>query len=168
MHSDHYLKEVIVGGLLLLLLAAWAAPAHGQAHHDPELNAVFKKLVRERQKLAWQRTDLDRRIAQAIKQGEEPVVLMAKQVAAQDQLDLTELRLEVMATRLQREVPPLQPMQGASIRDHQEKQVRARALMALGRGKASAMRQIEREAKALLASIDFNAFLGPPPRRDGT
>ena len=67
----------------------------------------FKKLVFQRNKIHMQLARLDEQAAELLKRGDKPLVVYARQVSAQDQLDRINLRLSLLSTRFGLIVPPV-------------------------------------------------------------
>ena len=85
--------------LLAVALLPAAAASAGETGPSPAIKAEFKKLVSQRTRLVRDLAKLDNKAADAVAAGKDPVEINASQAAAQDELDLIQLRLESMAIR---------------------------------------------------------------------
>ena len=139
---------------------AMSAETVAVARITPQRRAEFNKLVYQRNKLQVQLAKLDDHAADLIKTGENPLVVHAQQVSVQDQLDLVQLRLAILATRYGLTVPPGpgDPMPaGAAARPEDDAN---RSLdMAFARGRERAVKKLGEDADLFLESLDFGAFL---------
>jgi len=149
--------------LALLVTAAVLLPTPGTTalaqEATPEQRAEVRKLVRERDRLHQELENLDRRAAEAIKQGEEPVDLHAQQVNVQDELDLVTLRLELLATRYDLPVPALPGEQDVRHEPQETENVAEAVERSLGRARTRAMQRVHADYERFLASLDFREFL---------
>jgi hypothetical protein len=145
----------------MLLTALAVTPVSAQTAPSAE-RAELNKLVLQRNRLVVQLQRLDRQATELIKQNREPVVVHAEQVSVQDQLDLIELRLAILATRHGLAVPPApRPADGdgpagAAPGDPSEQRI----AKAFSRGRHRAIEQLRRDGVRFLASLDFSEFLG--------
>jgi len=165
-HTRYPLAIMVLGSLLLLGIAGIAAAV--EVENQTQDKAKFEKLLSERKKLNNQLYQLDRRAAEKIKNGEDPVVIHAEQIGLQDQLDLVELRAEILAIRLGAAVPDLGGQSNAYGSDtvsNKEDPVESRARDVLQRGRSRAMNRLRRDCLQLLASIDFSRFLDESKRK---
>jgi hypothetical protein len=141
--------------ITLVTILAW--PVAAQAAENTRERASYQQLLRQRHQLVTQLSRLDEQAAAAVRRGEDPVQIHAQQIGLQDQLDLVELRLELTASRLGEDVPPIETVgSGPS----EQVKAEARARRALERGVSRTMRVVQRDAKAMLASLNFARFLG--------
>jgi hypothetical protein len=168
---------------LITLTAAAAAllagtPAMGQAERDlspqvrqaaeaSETRAVrtpqdderqYRMLLGERDRLARQLYELDRRAAAAMLAGSEPTGLYSDQLAAQDSLDRVELRLQLVAMRVGRAVPP-RPTEPASPLAAQAVGSEPDYSRAFDRGRDRAVRVLRQQTVDLLASLDLDPMV---------
>lgn len=139
-----------------LLLGALVLPAAAETA-SPSQRAEFSKLLSQRNALATRLTQLDRQAADKMKQGEEAAIIHAQQVAAQDQLDLVQLRLELLATRLGLALPPVPDPD--AVASPGSDPVANRASLALARGKARTLATMRQDCLRLLKSLDFSKFV---------
>lgn len=144
----------------LLVLAAMGVPAFAE-DATAQQRASFRKLVSERNALHRELRELDARAAEAIKAGDETASLYAKQVSVQDQLDLVMLRLETTAARYGLPLPDVPETNTAARQTRGDRAAKA-AQRAFTRGQTRALDELRRQALAMLASIDFEAFLNGP------
>lgn len=139
---------------------AMSGPA-GVQPFTPKQKAEFNKLVYQRNKLNAQLTGLDEQASKLIKAGRNPLVIHAEQVSVQDQLDLTELRLAILATRHGVAVPPVPGRdpapEGAS--RYGDDEAGRDIQRAFARGRERANRQMQDDALQFMTSLDFWAFL---------
>lgn len=156
------LPWVLAASVILGLLLA---SAHGATQRvDPKQKSHFNKLLSERNQLAKKLEQLDRKAADAMRNGEDPVVVHAEQIGVQDQLDLIELRLEILGTRLGLDVPTVEQQQRKRAIEGDPVENRARAT--LERGRARTITRLQRQTKAMLASLDFSRFVAEPESSD--
>ena len=141
----------------VVLIGVLATPAVADAPTAKQ-RTDFNHLVKERNTLAIKLRRLDRRAADQIRIGNEPLVLHAEQVSTQDQLDLVELRLALLSTRYGIEVPPVPPdtPEAAAIANGAPD---PRIEQAFSRGRDRALMVLERQVKTFLAGLDFSGFL---------
>ena len=154
-------------GMLLLALAnpSWAQEL------SLEQRKQFNMLTLQRNKLHARLEQLDTRAADLIKDGHDPVGVHAEQVAVQDELDLLQLRLELLATRFGLEVPPVpgqddQALEGSSVEKDLGPAGR-KITRAFSRGRERALAKIRRDCEKFLASLDFSEFLAVPEPDQG-
>jgi len=148
-----------LAGAIMLLPAPEAALAQ-QA--TPEQRAEVRKLIRQRNRLHQKLEALDQQAAEALKEGRDPVSVHAEQVNVQDELDLVQLRLEMLATRYGLPIPALPGERDVRTQsDQTEQEELDRAIKeSLSRGRNRAMAQVRAEYERFLASLDFTEFLG--------
>ncbi len=138
-----------------------AMPVPGVVTPTAKQRAEFNKLVYRRNKLHRQLSRLDEQAAEMIKRGEKPIVVYAEQVSSQDELDLVELQLAILATRYNMSVPPVpgrDPMPAghtARIDDDANRSLEA----AFARGRERAIKQLADDTDEFLSTIDFHGFL---------
>jgi len=123
--------------------------------------ADFKKLVFQRNKIHMQLTRLDEQAADLLKRGDKPLVVYARQVSAQDQLDLINLRLALLSTRFGLIVPPMPGQAAANTRGRaQPTDDMTRNLeKAFARGHDRAVKMLREDADRFMQSLDFWTFL---------
>ncbi len=149
---------------VLLAIAMHSAPALGQQGLDqnrPPAQArnEFSQLLSERADVYQSLRQIDAQAAQAVLDGEDPVDLYARQTALQERLDLLELRLGVLATRYDMELPTVEQQINDTDGDGQADPRDAQARAHMNVGIERTRRQVRRQAEAILASIDFSDFL---------
>ena len=127
----------------------------------PSRQVEFKKLVLQRNKIYKRLAKLDAQAAEGLKRGEKPLVVYARQVSAQDQLDLVNLRLALLATRFGLIVPPV-PGQApadtsgpAQLSDDMTRNLEK----AFARGHNRAVKMLRDDAETFMQSLDFGTFL---------
>ena len=158
-------RRWLIGGLIAILLLVLATPAMAGAKENAKERATYYRLLNERQVIHQRLVQLDRRAAQMMQQGKDPVVLHAEQVGLQDKLDLIELRLEIVAARLGFDVPLAGEVAEQTKVEPAEDPVRDKAYKALERGRNRTMTRLRKDAKRLLSSINFTRFLAEPVNR---
>jgi hypothetical protein len=132
-----------------LSAAAWAQDV------TPSQKAEFYRLLNKRNALAAKLGQLDRRAAEALKQGEDPVTIHAAQISTQDQLDMMQLRLELLGTRLGLAIPAMPQTRGDGVTATGDL-IRTRDL---DRGRSRAVEKLRDDCLRMLRSIDFRPFL---------
>jgi hypothetical protein len=123
--------------------------------------AEFKKLVFQRNKIHMRLSRLDEQAAELLKRGDKPLVVYARQVSAQDQLDLINLRLSLLSTRFGLIVPPV-PGQGAAKtrgRAQPTDDMTRNLEKAFARGHDRAVKMLREDADTFMQSLDFWTFL---------
>jgi len=101
--------HILLTALALTALCSFAGQAVASGV-SPEIQEHFNSKVRERNKLIRQLDRLDQEALQAAEQGEPMVVIQARMQSLKDQLGTTELRLTIMSSRHNLEIPaPPQP-----------------------------------------------------------
>lgn len=158
MRSVRHLGVLIFISILAVLLSGQTAQAQ---EATPAQRAEVRKLVRERDQLQQRLTTLDRRAADAIKNGEDPVTLHAEIINVQDELDLTQLRLEILATQYALPIPAVpgeRDIRGGGAEKSAEELDR-RIQQSLSRGRERAMDLIRADYKRFVRSLDFSSFL---------
>jgi len=127
----------------------------------PKERTEFKKLVIQRNKIYTRLTRLDDRAVELVKQGQKPLVVYAKQVSAQDQLDLVELRLAILSTRHGIPIPRVPGQdpgpEGTIIRP--DDAVNRNLERAFSRGRQRTVIRLRTDADSFLGSLDFREFL---------
>jgi hypothetical protein len=120
----------------------------------------FNKLVQQRNRLHAKLLALDEQATRRMLNGEKPLSVHADQVSVQDQLDLVELRLTILATRHGFDVPPLPGRDpGGDSATDLDGASNDKIEGAFARGRDRALDKVREEARQLLASLDFGAFL---------
>ena len=152
-----YIPVKLVSSLLLAVavLLPVAPAAAGDTGPTPAVKAEFKKTCSQRTRLVRQLTKLDNQAAEAVAAGEDPVEIHAQQTAAQDELDLIQLRLESMAIRHGLALPDV-PSPGDVSAGDNETESRARAMFRAGEERTN--RIIARRTMRLLARLDFSSI----------
>ncbi|QDU32035.1 hypothetical protein KS4_00630 [Poriferisphaera corsica] len=151
----------LVAMLVITAMLALTTNLQAEPKNVAKERATYYKLINERQVIRQRLAQLDRRAAQLMQQGQDPVVLHAEQVGLQDKLDLIELRLEIVAARLGFDVPLNDPVQPEA-EVVEEDPIRAKANRAFERGRDRTMIRLREDAKRLLSSINFSRFLAEP------
>ena len=150
----------MIGMLVITLMLTLTTNVQAAPKDVAKERATYYKLLNERQVIRQRLAQLDRRAAQLMQQGQDPVVLHAEQVGLQDKLDLIELRLEIVAARLGFDVPLNDPV--PEVNTPADDPVRAKANRAFERGRDRTMTRLRTDAKRLLSSINFTRFLAEP------
>ncbi len=121
----------------------------------------FKKLVFQRNKIHMRLTRLDEQAAELLKRGDKPLVVYARQVSAQDQLDLINLRLSLLSTRFGLIVPPVpgQAAPNTSGRVQPTDDMTRNLEKAFARGHDRAVKMLREDADTFMQSLDFWTFL---------
>lgn len=121
----------------------------------------FKKLVFQRNKIYVQLARLDEQAAELLKRGEKPLVVYARQVSAQDQLDLINLRLALHSTRFGLNVPPVPGQAAPSTRGRAQPldDMTRHLEKAFARGHNRAVKMLRDDADTFMQSLDFWTFL---------
>jgi len=156
-NSPFFLWPSLVAIVAIAFWAAAAAMAQPISSADARQRAELQRLAQQRDDLARRLNAADLMAAEALKNGDDTIVIHAEQAGLQDQLDLVELRLEMMSARAgvpvpePRRVDPDDPYAG-------DDKLRQRTDAAFQRGRARALRQVTATARVLLSSIDFADF----------
>ena len=146
----------LIASLLLAVMVLPAAPAAaGETSPAPAVKAEFKKLVSQRTRLVRDLAKLDNKAADAVAAGKDPVEINARQAAAQDELDLIQLRLESMAIRHDLALPAVASPDEVDIED-KSTEARARAMFRAGEERTN--RIVARRTMRLLARLDFSSI----------
>ncbi len=121
----------------------------------------FKKLVFQRNKILMQLARLDEQAAELLKRGDTPLVIYARQVSAQDQLDLINLRLSLLSTRFGLILPPVpgQAVATTSGRAQPADDMTRNLEKAFARGHDRAVKMLRDDADTFMQSLDFWTFL---------
>ncbi len=154
------MKYVSIAGMIFALtLVMCVAPAQA-AEPSKATQNTFERLMGERDQLVRELHDLDVEAATKMKQGEDPVETYAKQVAAQDKLDLIRTRLEMMGARYGLTVTPEPTPEELAMKEEvvTVDNTTAVANQAFARGRERAVRELQRETKQMLASLDLEAI----------
>ncbi len=137
----------------------------GQSHYlrdaTPSRRAEIKKLVLQRNKIYKRLARLDEQAAEGLKRGDKPLVIYARQVSAQDQLDLINLRLALLGTRFGVIVPPVpgQATANTSGPDQPSDAMTRNLEKAFARGHNRAVKMLRDDAETFMQSLDFGTFL---------
>ncbi|MHC5114957.1 MAG: hypothetical protein ACYTGP_11085 [Planctomycetota bacterium] len=152
---------LVTGDLALAQSAPSGEPPTHPALAMPSKDRVeLNKLVQQRNRLAVQLRRADAQASKLMKQGQDATVVHAQQVSLQDQLDLVELRLAILATRYGVAVPPGPGTDGSEVtEDMLDAGLGARTRRAFSRGRDRAVEQMKRDTLSFLASLDFESFL---------
>ena len=123
--------------------------------------AEFNQLLQRRTQLTRELATLDASAADAVLKGEEPVALYARQTAAQEQLDLTELRLQILAVRHGLVLPDVEPLpadrEAAAEQAAEVARERGRSYLRVGESRTRVA--LQERVTRLLGTLDFDAFL---------
>jgi hypothetical protein len=121
----------------------------------------FNKLVQDRNRLHAELTRLDRQASDLIKGGANPLSVHSQQVSLEDQLDLVELRLAILATRHGLAVPPVPGREpapdGAAVAPDDEADRGMERPFA--RGRERTLKKLREDTRRFLSTLDFEAFL---------
>jgi len=152
---------LVVGDLAIAQGALSAdLPTHPALAMPSKDRIEMSKLVQQRNRLAVQLRRADAQASKLMKQGRDATVVHAQQVSLQDQLDLVELRLAILATRYGVAVPPGPGTDGGEVTEELLDQgLSARTRRAFSRGRDRAVAQMRRDTLSFLASLDFQSFL---------
>lgn len=146
--------------LFIIALIGLGAAAVAEAQEaTPQQRAEVNKLIRERDQLHQKLETLDRQATEAIKQGQDPLDLHAAQVNVQDELDLVQLRLEILATRYGLPIPAVPGEEDVRHTPADTEEMDRAVRETLARGRNRAMAQLHEEHRLFLASLDFSSFL---------
>ena len=153
------MKNIMTTFISSLLLAVAVLPAAsataGETGPKPAVKAEFKKLVSQRTRLVRDLAKLDNKAADAVAAGKDPVEINASQAAAQDELDLIQLRLESMAIRHDLALPAVTSPGDVNLEDSNTES-RARAMFRAGKERTN--RVVARRTMRLLARLDFSSI----------
>jgi hypothetical protein len=144
---------IIAVALASLLSIGMAGAAQAQ-EATPSIKSQFHQLTSQRDGIYRKLHVLDRKAADLMKQGKEPVEVHAQQVALQDELDLVQLRLETMAVRYDM---VLRPVPSAS--SNPDQKTTNAVSQAFGRGASRTKTELTSQCMLMLGSMDFGAFL---------
>ena len=141
--------------VLAVAVMPGASATAGETGPSPAIKAEFKKLVSQRTRLVRDLAKLDNKAADAVAAGQDPVEINASQAAAQDELDLIQLRLESMAIRHDLALPAVASPGDVDIED-KSTESRARAMFRAGEERTN--RIVARRTMRLLARLDFSSI----------
>ena len=148
--------------LALLICLAAATPAVAQddarADRDRQDLVLFRKTIAERDRAARELHDLDQQAARELAAGKNPVSLYAKQQDAQDRIDQSELRLQMLSLRVDEPVPPLPDVE-AEARQSREARTIDKLDSQFGRGRRRAVEALRQQTVDLLRSLDYSRYL---------
>ncbi len=154
------IQPLALSAAAAMLAASLALPAAANASTaSDEAKQQFRELVQQRNRLARDLSKADSQAAAAIREGRDPVSIHARQQSLEQELDLVQLRLETMAIRHEL---PLPEMPTPATVEETRRANAARANAAFDGGRERARRVLARDAKRILASLDFAAFLASP------
>jgi hypothetical protein len=121
---------------------------------------AFNRLVAQRNQLFEKLQALDKQAAETIKREEEPVRVHAEQIAIEDQLDLVQVRLEMLAMRYDFNIPPIPVKEEADADATDEgRDGPQTAGTDFERGRQRALEELKKQTQRLLKSIDYDGFL---------
>ncbi|MEM8738329.1 MAG: hypothetical protein AAGG38_07620 [Planctomycetota bacterium] len=163
MKFGHLPRKMLAGLSVLVLglgLGFVATPSASAQEASPEQKAEFNRMVRERNQLHRELEGLDAKAARMVKEEKDPIEVNAQQVSTQDQLDLVQLRLEILSMRYGLRLPPV-PGTGGSEEETVDGKTKERVMAekAFSRGRDRALALIREESEQFAASLDFKAFL---------
>ncbi len=154
MNKFHVLLAAALTTVMMMSLAPSPAMA-GSGGGTPAIKAEFKKLCSKRAQLVRTLSKLDNKAADMIASGEDPIEINAEQTAAQDEIDLLQLRLESMSMR--HDLPlPSEPKPGDGLNEERRMETRARSMFLTGQERTS--RIVLERTRRLLSRIDFTQF----------
>ena len=158
LHRHHGSRSLrLAGGALAAVFLASPALAQSAAPKvDDAVKQEFRELVRRRDQLARKLAAADRKAAEGIKDEKDPVAIHAEQQSLEHELDLVQLRLETMSVRFELPLPQVPTPESIEAK---RQTVAARASAAFDGGRDRARQVLARDAKRMLASIDFGGFL---------
>ena len=148
-----------MGALVAALLFALLSTDASAQTPTADQKAEFSKLVQQRNRLTTRLYELDDQASALIKKGKDPIVVHAEQVSVQDQIDLAELRMAIIATRYGMAIPPAPSRKPAKSLGGAETGNDPRIDQAFSRGRNRALARIREDGLRMLASIDFSTFL---------
>jgi len=158
MNTPHRRKRrntLLLAGLVLGATLTFTAPAAFAEGPTVDQRIELSKLVRQRNTLHQKLLEHDQQAADAIKNGEHAESLHAKQMSAQDELDLIQLRVELLAARHGLAVPPLPTKEQLEAKRNEPDA----AVRAFDRGRTRAVQQVRADGRRMLASLNFAPFL---------
>lgn len=150
--------------ILLIATGLWLpiAPASGQDATSAQ-RAEISRLVRERDQLDRRLSSLDAAAVARLKDSRPALEINAQQIATQDELDLVQLRLEILSTRYGLPVPPPPSEAPAAEVEAQADAGDVEAEQAFARGRQRTLTLVRREAERFARAIDFTGFLDGLP-----
>jgi len=167
--NSNCLRRALSGAFLAGILLAGSAPARAEAASvDPEIHQQFSSKVRERNTVVRKLQRLDREAASLMMKDESALEVNAKQQSLQDKLNVIELRLAIMSSRYDFEVPPSPVADPPQVKTRKASPTTARNDVAQGLapdGHARAKAVIQQELNAMLADLEFVGF--PENQKDG-
>ena len=143
---------------LVIAIAMTDITLAAPANPTPEQHTEFNRLISQRDELHNQLETLDREAAQHIKRGDNPLQMHSRQVTVQDQLDLVELRVDILSSRYGLPVPPLpgeRAQEGESDRNGRAQSSEE----VFTRGRERALVHLRNDLRWMMARIDFETFL---------
>lgn len=147
----------LAGGMLAAVFLASPALAQTAVPKvDDAVKQEFRELVRRRDQLARKLAAADRKAAEGIKDEKDPVAIHAEQQSLEHELDLVQLRLETMSVRFELPLPQVPTPESIEAK---RQSAAARASTAFDGGRDRARQVLSRDAKRMLASLDFGGFL---------
>jgi hypothetical protein len=145
--------------MCVALLGGWVTAARAD-EVPPEQLVEFRRLVAQRNQLHQRLHALDQQAAETIKREEQPIRIHAEQIAIEDQLDLIQVRLEMLAMRYDLVIPPVPVLEESDQADDADaRQGRASPGTEFARGRQRALEELKRQTVQLLKSINYEAFL---------
>ena len=153
MKSFHVLLTTLAAILMMSLAPSPALAGPGET--TPAVKAEFKKLCSKRAQLVRTLAKLDNKAADMLASGDDPIEINAEQTAAQDEMDLLQLRLESMSIRHDLPLPGM-PKAGDGIDDEKRMETKARSMFLSGQERTN--RIVLKRTRQLLSRIDFTSF----------
>lgn len=155
-HNNSLFARLAGAALAAVFLATPALGQSSPTKVDDAVKQEFRELVRRRDQLARKLAAADRKAAEGIKGEKDPVAIHAEQQSLEHELDLVQLRLETMSVRHELPLPEVPTPESIEAK---RQSVAARAAAAFDGGRDRARQVLARDAKRMLASIDFGGFL---------
>ena len=153
MHNSY---RYIAGMLAVLVITTTSVKAAaGPDTTTPAIKAEFRKLCSKRDHLLRTLVKLDNKAADMVAEGKDPIEINAEQMAAQDEIDLVQLKLESMSIRHDLVLP--KPRSHEDYQDgDRELRHKVRAMFLTGHERTS--RVMLQRTRIILARIDFTDF----------
>ncbi len=143
-------SKMIIG--LTIMMSLISGTCLAQDENEVQARAEFNKHVLQRNKLLRELGQLDQKALAAVKDEKAATKINAQQVAAEDRLDLIQLRMETLAARYGYVIPepPKIDEQGRIEGDGKY------GLDAFKRGRDRTQEQLRLQTLRFLASLDFS------------
>ena len=156
MKNTHCIIMVILTAAIL----SGTSAAHAEEGNMAREKTHFRRLILQRNRLHSELRNLDRKAAETVKNGENPVGTYSQQVTTQDKLDLIQLNLETKAIRYGFDIPdlPQEKPAAAEQSDNEQSSLRTGST-AFARGRQRTKDELKAQTLELMSSIDFSKFL---------